>query len=128
MPTSVEVLVVLAASAGLAVLPSLWVQEWIRNFPVSSMQPLVVRVLLQRGWVVPVFQGRLKLTLCFLGEGAPISLLFPWPLSLWCWDWGLAPGVLLLLTITLLSMMASIVAQLMVFGEMKVFQMPRISW
>ena len=51
---------------------------------------------------------------------------FPWPLSLWCWDWGLALEVLLLLT--LLSTMASMVARLMVLGEMKVFQTPRISW
>ena len=43
---------------------------------------------------------------------------------------GLGPctGVLLLLTITLFSTMASIVAWLMVFGKMKVFQTPRISW
>ena len=30
--------------------------------------------------------GLQKLSLSFLGEGAPVSLLFPWPLSPWCWD------------------------------------------
>ena len=52
-------------------LPSLWEQEWVRNFPVASKQPPVVWVLLQRGWVVLVFQDWLKLSIDFLGEGRP---------------------------------------------------------